>query len=175
MHEVGHTIGLRHNFKASWLYDSEEIHDKSITGKAHISSVMDYDPINIAPKNLKQGNFFPHGAGFYDVWAIQFGYTPNLSGAEREELLSKSSQPEYKYGTDGDAMGSPGYGIDPRAKRYDMSSDPVNYTLQRLEIIDAKILELPEIFNEDGSTYTCLLYTSPSPRDLSTSRMPSSA
>ena len=159
MHEVGHTIGLRHNFKASWLYDSEEIHDKSITGKAHISSVMDYDPINIAPKNLKQGNFFPHGVGFYDVWAIQFGYTPNLTGAEREELLSKSSQPEYKYGTDGDAMGSPGYGIDPRAKRYDMSSDPVNYTLQRLEIIDAKILELPEIFNEEGSTYTELRAT----------------
>ena len=94
MHEVGHTLGLRHNFKASWLYDSEEIHDKSITGDAHISSVMDYDPINIAPKHLKQGNFFPHGAGFYDVWAIQFGYTPNLTDIERVELLSKSSQPE---------------------------------------------------------------------------------
>ena len=159
MHEVGHTLGLRHNFKASWLYDANDIHDKSITGKAHISSVMDYDPINIAPKGLKQGNFFPHGAGFYDIWAIQFGYTPNLTESTRESLLSKSSQPEYKYGTDGDAMGSPGYGIDPRAKRYDMSSDPIEYSKQRLAILDSKILELPEIFGDDGSTYTELRAT----------------
>ena len=159
MHEVGHTLGLRHNFKASWLYDANDIHDKSITGKAHISSVMDYDPINIAPKGLKQGNFFPHGAGFYDIWAIQFGYTPYLTESARESLLSKSSQPEYKYGTDGDAMGSPGYGIDPRAKRYDMSSDPIEYSKQRLAILDSKILELPEIFGDDGSTYTELRAT----------------
>jgi hypothetical protein len=159
MHEVGHTLGLRHNFKASWLYDAHEIHDKSITGKAHISSVMDYDPINIAPEGIKQGNFFPHGAGFYDIWAIQFGYTPNLTQSERESLLAKSSQPEYKYGTDGDAMGSPGYGIDPRAKRYDMSSDPVEYTRQRLSILDSKILELPNIFDDKGSTYSELRAT----------------
>ena len=159
MHEVGHTLGLRHNFKASWLYDANDIHDKSITGKAHISSVMDYDPINIAPKGVKQGNFFPHGAGFYDIWAIQFGYTPYLTESARESLLSKSSQPEYKYGTDGDAMGSPGYGIDPRAKRYDMSSDPIEYSKQRLAILDSKILELPEIFGDDGSTYTELRAT----------------
>ncbi len=159
MHEVGHTLGLRHNFKASWLYDANDIHDKSITGKAHISSVMDYDPINIAPKGVKQGNFFPHGAGFYDIWAIQFGYTPNLTESARESLLSKSSQTEYKYGTDGDAMGSPGYGIDPRAKRYDMSSDPIEYSKQRLAILDSKILELPEIFGDDGSTYTELRAT----------------
>lgn len=159
MHEVGHTLGLRHNFKASWLYDANDIHNKSITGKAHISSVMDYDPINIAPKGVKQGNFFPHGAGFYDIWAIQFGYTPNLTESARESLLSKSSQPEYKYGTDGDAMGSPGYGIDPRAKRYDMSSDPIEYSKQRLAILDSKILELPEIFGDDGSTYTELRAT----------------
>ena len=154
MHEVGHTLGLRHNFKASWLYNTDEIHDKSITGKAHISSVMDYDPINIAPEGVKQGNFFPHGPGFYDVWAIEFGYTPNLTGEARDKLLAKSSLPEYKYGTDGDAMGSPGYGIDPRAKRYDMSSDPITYTEQRIEIINKKISELPEIFANEGSTFT---------------------
>ena len=154
MHEVGHTLGLRHNFKASWLYNTDEIHDKSITGKAHISSVMDYDPINIAPEGVKQGNFFPHGPGFYDIWAIEFGYTPNLTGEARDKLLAKSSLPEYKYGTDGDAMGSPGYGIDPRAKRYDMSSDPITYTEQRIEIINKKISELPEIFANEGSTFT---------------------
>ena len=59
LHEIGHTLGLRHNFKASWLYDATEIHDKSITGNNHIGSVMDYDPINIAPEGVQQGNYFP--------------------------------------------------------------------------------------------------------------------
>ena len=154
MHEVGHTLGLRHNFKASWLYNAIDIHDKSITGKSHIASVMDYDPINIAPPELEQGNFFPHSPGIYDIWAIEFGYKPDLSEEERSVLLAKSSLPEYKYGTDGDAMGSPGYGIDPRAKRYDMSSDTVTYTEQRINIINNKINQLPDIFGEDGATYT---------------------
>ena len=37
----------------------------------------------------------------------------------------------------------------------------------------ASLLGLPEVRLQAGNT--CLLYTSPSPRDLSTSRMPSSA
>ena len=115
-------------------------------------SVMDYDPINIAPEGVQQGNF-SSWTRLRDIWAIQFGYTPNLSSEARKELLAKSSLPQYKYGTDGDAMGSPGYGIDPRAKRYDMSSDPVTYTEQRIEIIHNKI-SLPEIFGSEGSTYT---------------------
>ena len=63
MHEVGHTLGLRHNFKSSWIYDAKDIHDTSITGKSHIGSVMDYDPINIAPEGVEQGNYFPHEPG----------------------------------------------------------------------------------------------------------------
>ena len=77
MHEVGHTLGLRHNFKSSWVYDAKEVHDVSITGDNHIGSVMDYDPINLAPEGIPQGNFFPTGPGFYDIWAIEFGYTPS--------------------------------------------------------------------------------------------------
>ena len=152
MHEVGHTLGLRHNFKSSWIYDAEEIHDVSITGDNHIGSVMDYDPINLAPDGVTQGNYFPSGPGSYDMWAIEFGYTPNLSEEERENILSKSSQPEYIFGTDGDAMSSPGVNIDPRNVRYDMSSDPISYTSDRINILDAKIAELPSIFLIDGET-----------------------
>jgi hypothetical protein len=154
MHEVGHTLGLRHNFKSSWIYDASEIHDVSITGNSHIGSVMDYDPINLAPEGITQGNFFPHGPGIYDKWAIEFGYTPNMSAEQRVQILSKSSIPEYIFGTDGDAMGSPGSNIDPRAKRYDLSGDPVTYSSQRIEILDAKIKELPSIFLKDGETST---------------------
>ena len=159
LHEIGHTLGLRHNFKASWLYDASEIHDTSITGKNHIGSVMDYDPINIAPKGVEQGNFFPTVPGPYDIWAITFGYTQEMNGVDRENLLSQSTKPEFIFGTDDDAMGSPGGNTDPRNKRYDMSSDPITYSVQRLKIIDDKINELPEIFNEPGSTYTELKAT----------------
>ena len=159
LHEIGHTLGLRHNFKASWLYDASEIHDTSVTGKNHIGSVMDYDPINIAPEGVEQGNFFPTVPGPYDIWAIAFGYTQEMNEVERENLLSQSTKPEFIFGTDDDAMGSPGGNTDPRNKRYDMSSDPITYSVQRLKIIDDKINELPEIFNEPGSTYTELKAT----------------
>ncbi|MDC0991090.1 zinc-dependent metalloprotease [Gammaproteobacteria bacterium] len=154
MHEVGHTLGLRHNFKSSWIYNADDIHNVSITGKSHIGSVMDYDPINLAPAGTAQGNFFPHGPGIYDKWAIEFGYTPNMTDEERDLILAKASIPEYVFGTDGDAMGSPGSNTDPRAKRYDLSGDPVTYTSRRIEILDAKIKELPSIFLVDGNTST---------------------
>ncbi len=152
MHEVGHTLGLRHNFKSSWIYDAKEVHDVSVTGDNHIGSVMDYDPINLAPEGITQGNFFPTGPGFYDIWAIEFGYTPSFTDEERENLLSKSSQPEYIFGTDGDAMSSPGVNIDPRNYRGDMSNDPITYTLDRIKTLDAKIAELPDIFLINGET-----------------------
>ena len=154
MHEVGHTLGLRHNFKSSWIYDAKEVHDVSITGNNHIGSVMDYDPINLAPEGVTQGNYFPSGPGFYDIWAIEFGYTPNLSDVQRENILSKSTLPEYIFGTDGDAMSSPGVNIDPRNLRGDMSNDPITYTSDRIDIIDKKIAELPDIFLVDGETST---------------------
>ena len=154
MHEVGHTLGLRHNFKSSWIYDAKEVHDVSITGDNHIGSVMDYDPINLAPEGLTQGNFFPTGPGSYDIWAIEFGYTPSFTDEERENLLSKSTQPEYIFGTDGDAMSSPGINIDPRNYRGDMSNDPITYTSDRIKTLDAKIAELPDIFLIDGETST---------------------
>jgi hypothetical protein len=154
MHEVGHTLGLRHNFKSSWIYDAKEVHNVSITGDNHIGSVMDYDPINLAPEGVTQGNYFPSGPGSYDMWAIEFGYTPSLSDEERENLLSRSSEPEYIFGTDGDAMSSPGVNIDPRNLRGDMSNDPITYTSDRIKTLDAKIAELPDIYLVDGKTST---------------------
>ena len=152
MHEVGHTIGLRHNFSASYLYGPREVHDTNITGGATISSIMDYDPINIAPPGIEQGNYFPTEPGEYDRWAIEFAYTPNLSDGERAKLLALSVLPAYTYGTDGDAMGTPGRNIDPRARRGDMSNDVVTYTADRFITLDNKIAELPEIYADEGET-----------------------
>ena len=152
IHEVGHTIGLRHNFSASYLYGPKEVHDKNITGNTTISSIMDYDPINIAPPGLEQGNYFPTEPGEYDRWAVEFAYKPNLTDEERAELLALSVLPAYRYGTDGDAMGTPGRNIDPRTRRGDMSNDVVTYTADRFITLDNKIAELPEIYNDEGET-----------------------
>ena len=152
MHEVGHTIGLRHNFSASYLYSPEEIHDVSITGNSTISSIMDYDPINIAPPGVKQGKFFPTEPGEYDKWVIEFGYKPDLTDQERSELLALSVKQPYLYGPDEDAMGSPGRNIDPRAKRYDLTNDVIKYAQDRFIVLDNKIAQLNDIFSEPGDT-----------------------
>ena len=51
-HEVGHTIGLRHNFKASTIHSIQEINTESFKGRPQTGSVMDYNPINI---NMQEG------------------------------------------------------------------------------------------------------------------------
>ena len=160
LHEVGHVLGLRHNFRGSYLYSPTEIHDKNITGNTLMSSVMDYDPINIAPEGTEQGIYFSTVPGVYDKWAIKFGYTPNLSDEERTELLRQSVKRELTFGTDDDAMSYPGNNIDPRTKRYDMSNDPISYAEDIAKIVDQKINELPEIFSdEEGfNNYTNSFY-----------------
>jgi hypothetical protein len=156
LHEVGHTLGLRHNFRGSFKYSPIEIHNKELTGKTIMNSVMDYDPINIAPKETQQGIFFSTVPGEYDKWAIKFGYTPGLTDEDRKTMLLESIKPELNFGTDDEAMSYPGNNIDPRTKRYDMSNDPIKYASDIVEIIDDKILDLPTIFaDEDGfNNYT---------------------
>ena len=151
LHEVGHTLGLRHNFRGSYLYSPDEIHNKDLTGNTIMSSVMDYDPINIAPEGKEQGIFFSTVPGVYDKWAIKFGYTPNMTDDERQSLLLRSIEPQLTFGTDEEAMSRPGYNIDPRTKRYDMSNDPITYAADLINTIDNKILELPEIFSDEES------------------------
>ena len=76
MHEVGHSLGLRHNFKASIMLRPDQINDTSITRvKGMTGSVMDYNPINIAPKGQKQGDYASTTIGPYDYWAIEYAYT----------------------------------------------------------------------------------------------------
>ena len=156
LHEVGHTLGLRHNFRGSFKYSPSEIHNKELTGNTIMNSVMDYDPINVAPKGMEQGIFFSTVPGEYDKWAIKFGYTPGLTNEERKNILLDSVKPELNFGTDDEAMSYPGNNIDPRTKRYDMSNDPIKYASDIVQIIDEKIEELPLIFaDEDGfNNYT---------------------
>ena len=100
MHEVGHTLGLRHNFKASTVLKADQLHDTSVTSKQGlVGSVMDYNPANIAPKGTKQGDFFTTTIGPYDYWAIEYAYKPVSGGSDGEraalkKIASKAPTPE---------------------------------------------------------------------------------
>ena len=144
LHEVGHTLGLNHNFKGSFLHNTEDVHNPEITSKVGVtSSVMEYPAINLAPLGYKQGDYYDIVPGPYDKWAIKFGYTPNLTDEERRSILSESNKPELMFANDSEDMRSAGYGIDPRAMINDLTNDPITYSVQRIELVNHAQAELP--------------------------------
>jgi len=147
-HEVGHTLGLRHNFKASGLHSMSEVNSKEFKGKETIaSSVMDYLPVNMNLKDGEiQGDYTMIGVGPYDVWAIEYGYTQNE--ADLKKILSRVAEPELQYGTDEDT-----FGPDPFARRYDFSSDPLDYANNQMRIARYNRERLIDKLVKDGDSW----------------------
>jgi hypothetical protein len=154
MHEVGHTLGLNHNMKASQLFSPEQLANADfIKGKALTGSVMDYAGINLTNDRSKQGQYYDMAVGPYDVWAIQFGYTPFKSEAEKIKLLERSSEPELIFGNDADDMRSSSRGIDPRVMIGDLSNDAITYSINRFELVNDMMKNLKTQFLKKGETY----------------------
>ncbi|QFS49500.1 hypothetical protein GXM_06994 [Nostoc sphaeroides CCNUC1] len=133
-HEVGHTLGLRHNFRGSTLLPPDEMNNTEITKtKGLTTSVMDYIPPNIAPQGTKQGDYFPSMVGPYDDWAIKYGYVPIQTStpiAEKpilSEIAAQSYKPELSYSTDEDM-----YDLDPTSDAWDNSGDVLLYSQWQL-------------------------------------------
>ena len=162
LHEVGHTLGLNHNMKASILWDEKEIHDKTLTKGILTGSVMDYAPINVAPIGVKQGDYFQTEPGPYDDWAITYGYSIALDDNEEEqvrlnEILTRSAEKGLAFGNDADDMRAPGRHIDPRIMTGDLSSNPVAYAVDRMALINSLFGELKDKTLIDGQSYQQLL------------------
>lgn len=154
MHEVGHTLGLNHNMKASQLYSPEQLADADfIQGKCLTASVMDYATLNITRDRSKQGQYDDVAVGPYDIWAIQFGYTPFKNEDERNTLLSESTKPEHIFGNDADDMRSPGKAIDPRVMTNDQSSDAITYSIDRIELSNDLMKTAKQKFVKDNESY----------------------
>lgn len=154
MHEVGHTLGLNHNMKASHIFSPEQLNNPNfIKGKALTGSVMDYADINISLDRTKQGQYYDTSVGPYDVWAIEFGYTPFKSELEKKALLNKSTQPELIFGNDADDMRSPGKAIDPRVMIGDLSNDPISYSIDRFILVDNMMKEAKTKFTKTGESF----------------------
>lgn len=153
LHEVGHTLGLMHNMKASQLHPIDEVHDESVTSEEGLTgSVMDYPAVNVAPPDTDQGEYYTTRPGPYDVWAIEYGYS-DASENQLNEILSRSTEPELAFGNDADDMRSPGKAINPRVMVGDMSRDAITYAENRFALIQDLSGELLQKYEEPGQSY----------------------
>ena len=163
MHEVGHTLGLRHNFKGSSVASLKQINAKKTTDRrSATTSVMDYLPVNIVPEGDFQGPYYPTRLGAYDYWAIDYGYRP-ISGttpkAELTTLLkiaSRSGESQLAFATDEDTRaGDP----DPLSNRHDLGNDPIAFAEQRTKVVQEIIPKLVERFTANDAGYDRVRYS----------------
>lgn len=152
MHEVGHTLGLRHNFRASAWKTLAEIEDAAKANEPTVASVMDYSPVNINPAGSKQSAYYTNTIGPYDYWAIEYGYKV-INGDENAELAkiaARSGEPGLDYSTDEDTeSGDP----DPLSNRFDLGKDPVAYGLRQTAAVTALFPKILERSVETGEGY----------------------
>lgn len=146
-HEVGHTLGLRHNFKASSIYSLSKINSPEVKGeKAFAGSVMDYIPVNINKEaGPLQGDYGMRGIGPYDYWVIEYGYTSE----DPKNVLKRVAEPELVYLTDED-VGGP----DPLARPYDFAADPLDYAKNQMRLVEYYRGRLIDKFVKDGESWS---------------------
>ncbi len=162
LHEIGHTLGLNHNMRASQLHDHKAAHDISVTKGILAGSVMDYPAVNYAPVGMQQGDFYSDKPGPYDDWAITYGYSqadndPIAEAARLEALLQRSSEAELAFGNDADDMRSPGKAIDPRVNIFDMSSNAVGYAQDRFALVQDAAKNIKSALLVDGKSHNDLV------------------
>jgi hypothetical protein len=138
-HEVGHTLGLKHNFKGSTVVSRTQLQDAGFTEANGISgSVMDYNAYNLPVAGERKASFNNSTIGPYDYWAIEYAYRPLNAATETadlERIASRSTEPLLAYADDADAGGSRGNdGIDPLVNRFDLGDDPLAYYQKRLQL-----------------------------------------
>ena len=156
-HEVGHTIGLPHNFASSNAYPVDSIRSKTFTKKYGIAaSIMDYARFNYIAQPGDEGVSLVIDIGPYDKYSTMWGYKPifDLSAEDEKPILNKwitekADNPMYRYGESG---------IDPSAQTEDLGDDAIkasNYGIENLKRI------IPNLINwttEDGKDYEDLQY-----------------
>lgn len=155
MHEVGHTLGLRHNFVASKMYSLEEMGELD-EDEATLASVMDYAPPHIAGPGKKQGKFYTQTIGKYDVWAITYGYKPLSGGTDGEKkelakIASRSTEHGLAFSTDEDTTSmSP----DPDSNRFDFGKDAIEFATNQAAVVKEAMDGLADRVVEDGEDYS---------------------
>ena len=159
MHEVGHALGLRHNFRASTVYSQAQLNDIEFTRANGVAgSVMEYNAINIALPGERQGTYGMTTLGPYDYWVIDYGYreiAPEQESGELRKIAARSSEPLLAYATDEDSS----FGIDPEANQGDLSSDPLLFARRRLLLARELWDRWQDRELKDGESYVVLRRT----------------
>ncbi len=173
LHEVGHVLGLRHNFKSSSGVPTESLHDTGFTGRNGVSlSVMDYTPVNLAVDPEKQGHYWNITAGSYDRWAVQYAYstiyeqdetgplvasgTPAASSEAEmnglRKIAAQAADPMHTYGTDEDNwLGA--FAVDPLSSAWELGSDHIAFARDRASIVEKIMPTIENRVLEEGDGY----------------------
>ncbi len=157
MHEVGHTLGFRHNFRSSTIYSVKQIQDPAFTKVSGLAgSVMDYNPFNLALNGEKQGEYVMSTLGPYDYLAVEYAYRPLDPKTEKADLAkiaaTATTNPLLAYATDEDAGGA-APGMDPEVSRFDMGSDPLEYYKKRMQLTRELWDRIQNLQLKDGESY----------------------
>ncbi|WP_339925779.1 zinc-dependent metalloprotease [uncultured Cyclobacterium sp.] len=145
-HEVGHTLGLPHNFASSFAYPVDSLRSATFTAKYGTApSLMDYARFNYVAQPEDEGvHLFPE-VGPYDKFAISWGYRPILEAETPEEeqeildswIVAKNGDPIYRYGRQGNAY-------DPSGQSEDLGDDAIKasaYGIRNLKRILPNLIE----------------------------------
>ena len=150
MHEVGHTLGLQHNFRSSASTPFAKLHDKAWADQNGLySSVMEYPTPNIAPKGKPNGYYYTPGAGSYDKWAISYAYVDDAATAAK--LARQVADPRHLYGSNPES-GGPG-ALDPTINVFDLSDDPLAWAKERTALVRGLYGTLPNQVLTDNRAY----------------------
>lgn len=148
LHEVGHTLGLTHNMRASTMSTMEDVKNPQRTRDYGLAnSIMEYPAFNYQLNPAEQGLYCDVNPGPYDLWVIEYGYseaanTPEEEASRLKKITDRSTDPRLAYGNDADDMRGSGRGIDPDVNIYDLTNDPVAYAADRCEMVKAIMPEL---------------------------------
>mgnify|MGYP003335212492 FL=1 len=156
-HEVGHTLGLRHNMGSSSKTPVEKLRDKEWLAKnGHTASIMDYARFNYVAQpedGIAQNELLPK-VGAYDKWAIQWGYTyTGLNDEEADKKLNNKWIVENLTKNPRLWFGGEGFGADPRAQTEDLSDNAVVASEYGIKNLKRILTDLPSWTKEEADTY----------------------
>jgi len=141
LHEVGHDFGLAHNFMGHDAYTADELRSRAFTRANGVaSSVMEYSPLNLWPRNSQHGDYFQATIGPYDYHAIHWGYAPVLGAHTPEDEVatlnrwaSVATDPKFAFASDEDVQYD-GHAVDPRIAQYMLTRDSISWCKMQLGI-----------------------------------------
>ena len=165
-HEVGHTLGLRHNFKSSVSTPFDKLNDRLVVGEIGMTgSIMDYAAPNVSRDRSRQGFYYSPSVGTWDQWAITWGYTqiPGNKSAQKEaealgSIAGEAHLKEHAYGTDEDTY--PAGAMDTLCAIFDLGDDPLAWAKERIGVCQDIFADgkLEERVVGEGGSYLPLRY-----------------